>query len=699
MNDVKFDDYRNFILNEIRIDAGEKGQTPGDSFLEYGLDRLNSMGELIDPQVRHLQKTCRSNKIMSFDAFGFDPSDKSFVLITNDYSDTPDAKISKTDIDKFRTRMLNFVQEIYDGKVRDYFDKTDDMIFVGENVYNRMHKKFIDYENDDSIDKIKLYIITNKMLSERITSFKCDDFQGKKVELNVWGIRRFYELDQSGKEREAIVIDTNKFDLEGIPFIKAQMSGNLDYDAYLAIVPGMFLHKIYYEFGSRLLEGNVRTFLSIRGKVNKGIRKTIHEEPTKFFAYNNGIACTASSVKFSKDNKLITSMADLQIINGGQTTASLTSAVLKDKKNLENIFVPVKLTVIKDEDYETMIQNISKYANSQNSVKTSDLFSNHPFHRCFEDLSKRIPAPMSSEDVNNTYWFYERSRGKYEQEQFRYITQSEKNKFVKKFPKNQRIKKEELAKYYTCAELCRPDIVSKGGEKCMSFFAEHIDKEFQNNPNNFNDQFFRKAISYAILFKATDKLVKDSEWFRSETYSKPYIVAYTISKIIASLPSGYCLDFDKIWKKQELYDSLTSEIKKVAFLTNKFINGYSGNIREYCSKEDTWKKYKEYPISLNLKKDKDLCSLEYMEQENRVLKKEKKSSDDANLMVSVYECGGTYWTRLRDEGIAREILSSKEIDLLNLAIKFTKGKINPTDSQLKTIWSIRKKLDDAGVLV
>lgn len=699
MNDIKFEDYRSFILDEIRRDAVEKGQTPGDSFLDYGLDRLSSMGELSDPQIRHLQKTCRSNRTMSFDAYGFDTSDKSFVLLTNDFSDRTDAKINKADIDKLRMRMINFVQEIYDGKVRDYFDKTDDMIFLGDNLYERMHKKFIDYENDDSIDKIKLFVITNKILSERITSFKCEDFQGKKVELNVWSIRRFYELDQSGKEREAIIIDTNKFGLDGIPFIKAQMSGNLDYDAYLAIVPGIFLHKIYYEFGSRLLEGNVRTFLSIRGKVNKGIRKTIHEEPTKFFAYNNGIACTASNVKFSYDNKFIISMEDLQIINGGQTTASLTSAVLKDKKDLENIFVPVKLTVIKDEDYETMIQNISKYANSQNSVKTSDLFSNHPFHRCFEALSKKIPAPMSSEDVLNTYWFYERSRGKYEQEQFKCITKKEKNDFAKKFPKNQRIKKEELAKYYTCAEACRPDIVSKGGEKCMSFFAEIIDKEFNDHPNNFNNQFYKKAISYAILFKTTDRLVRDSEWFRPETYSKPYIVAYTISKIITSLPSGYCLDFDRIWKKQELYDSLISEIERVAYLTNRFINGYAGNIREFCTKEETWKKYKSSPLTLNLEKDKDLCSIEYMEQENRILKKEKKSSDDTNLMVSIYELGSNYWSKLCEEGMARGILSPTEIDLLNVAIKFAKGKASPSDKQLKSIWAIRNKLDDAGVLV
>src|SRR5690606_10761122 len=141
-----------------------------------------------------------------------------------------------------------------------------------------------------------------------------------------------------------------------------------DYDAYLSIIPGKLLSDIYWEYGSRLLEGNVRAFLSIKGKVNKAIRKTIKDEPGKFFTYNNGIACTAKKIILSKDNKKITNIADLQIINGGQTTASLTTAWSKDKVSLDNIFVPMKITVIKSDEYDEMIQNISKFANSQNKV-------------------------------------------------------------------------------------------------------------------------------------------------------------------------------------------------------------------------------------------------------------------------------------------------------------------------------------------
>ena len=696
---MAFEEYKKEYLDDIRINAQIESVLPDEYFLEDALDKLTAMGELTDPVIRPIQKRCRNNKIMAFDAYGFDASDKSFVLISNDFKDTADATLTRTELDTIRTRMLNFIQEAFDERLQEYFDLTDEMLPVGRNIARRMKKDYVDLDNDDSIDQIKLYIITNKTLSDKVTSLRCDDFLDKRVELNVWSIKRFYDLYQSGKDREPILIETDKYGIKGIPCIKAEMSGNLDYDAYLAIVPGYFLHSIYYDHGSRLLEGNVRAFLSNRGKINKGIRETIRKEPTKFFAYNNGIACTAAKITLSDDKRFITSMEDLQIINGGQTTASLTSAVIKDKLPLDNIFVPMKLTVVKNDDYDMMIQNISRYANSQNSVKNSDFFSNHPFHRVFEALSKKIPAPVSGDNVNNTFWYYERSRGKYDQEQFKITRKSEKEAFARRYPKSQLIKKEDLAKFFTCAELLRPDVVSKGGEKCMSFFAEYIDSQYQKTPEYFNDEFFKLAICYAILFKATDKIVKNSDWYISASYIKPFIVPYTISKIIVNLPKGYCLDYDLIWRKQTLYPSLSCQIEKVAHATNEFIRNSVGSAREYCSKEETWKRYKEVSLSLDPQFVNDLISKEVMDERIQGEIKEKKLEKDVNWLVEIYNLGNSYWTDLLKEGMKRHILSPMETDLLNLAIAFTAGKKVPSEKQAKLIWKIRNKLDQAGVLI
>lgn len=696
---MAFEEYKKEYLDDIRINAQIESVLPDEYFLEDALDKLTAMGELTDPVIRPIQKRCRNNKIMAFDAYGFDASDKSFVLISNDFKDTADATLTRTELDTIRTRMLNFIQEAFDERLQEYFDLTDEMLPVGRNIARRMKKDYVDLDNDDSIDQIKLYIITNKTLSDKVTSLRCDDFLDKRVELNVWSIKRFYDLYQSGKDREPILIETDKYGIKGIPCIKAEMSGNLDYDAYLAIVPGYFLHSIYYDHGSRLLEGNVRAFLSNRGKINKGIRETIRKEPTKFFAYNNGIACTAAKITLSDDKRFITSMEDLQIINGGQTTASLTSAVIKDKLPLDNIFVPMKLTVVKNDDYDMMIQNISRYANSQNSVKNSDFFSNHPFHRVFEALSKKIPAPVSGDNVNNTFWYYERSRGKYDQEQFKITRKSEKEAFARRYPKSQLIKKEDLAKFFTCAELLRPDVVSKGGEKCMSFFAEYIDSQYQKTPEYFNDEFFKLAICYTILFKTTDKIVKNSDWYISASYIKPFIVPYTISKIIVNLPKGYCLDYDLIWRKQTLYPSLSCQIEKVAHATNEFIRNSVGSAREYCSKEETWKRYKEVSLPLDPQFVNDLISKEVMDERIQGEIKEKKLEKNVNWLVEIYNLGNSYWTDLLKEGMKRHILSPMETDLLNLAVAFTAGKKVPSEKQAKLIWKIRNKLDQAGVLI
>lgn len=695
-----FYEYRKEYLDDIHINAQIEGSLPDEYFFSSVLEKLSAMGELIDPIIKPTRKRCSNNKILAFDGYCYDESDKSFVLIVNDFKDSIDGTLTRTEIETIKQRMLNFLQEAYDNKLCDFFDITDDMLIVGNEVGKRMRIDYVNLENDNSIDKIKLYIVTNKILSEKVTTLKSEDFLGKQVELNVWSIKRFFDLYQSGRDKEPIVIETSKYGVKGIPCIKAEMTGNLDYDAYLAIVPGNFLNQIYYEHGSRLLEGNVRAFLSNRGKINKGIRETIRKEPTKFFTYNNGIACTASKIILSSDGHYIISMEDLQIINGGQTTASLTSASLKDKLSLDNIFIPMKLTVVKNEDYDTMIQNISKYANSQNKVKDSDLFSNHPFHRTFETLSKKIQAPNKAECVNNTFWYYERSRGKYEQEQFKLLKKSEKDNFLRKYPKNQVIKKEELSKYFTCAELLRPDMVSKGSEKCMAFFAEYIDDKYQKNSEYFNDQFFIQCICYTILFRTTDRIVNKAYWYNIGGY-KLNIVPYTISKLIQSIPNGYCLNYDLIWKKQELYPSLVCEIEKLAQITNNFIQKSSGIIvTEYCKKEETWKKFKEFEFKLSNDFINDLASKALVDEKMRSEIKDAKLNTSINIENEIVRLGGIYWRNLMEEGKKRKILTPLEMDLLNIAASIdTPYPKIASPKQAKLIWKIREKLENAGVLV
>ena len=80
------------------------------------------------------------------------------------------------------------------------------------------------------------------------------------------------------------------------------------------------------------------------------------------------------------DGLVIDSIKDLQIVNGGQTTASLFHTRRSDKADLGEVFVQMKLTVIDDEKSEEVVPRISEFANTQNKVNAADFFSNHPFH-------------------------------------------------------------------------------------------------------------------------------------------------------------------------------------------------------------------------------------------------------------------------------------------------------------------------------
>lgn len=181
---------------------------------------------------------------------------------------------------------------------------------------------------------------------------------------------------------------------KGIQCLPAHID-SADYESYLMVMPATILGELYGKYGDRLLEQNVRCFLQARGKVNKGIRSTIITDPEMFFAYNNGITATAREVitETEDDGIYIKEIRDLQVVNGGQTTASLFHTSRKDKVSLEKIFVQMKLSVVDGEKGEVVIPKISEYANTQNKVNAADFFSNHPFHLRMEEFSRRLWVP------------------------------------------------------------------------------------------------------------------------------------------------------------------------------------------------------------------------------------------------------------------------------------------------------------------
>ena len=101
-----------------------------------------------------------------------------------------------------------------------------------------------------------------------------------------------------------------------------------------------------------------------------------------FFAYNNGITATAENIETveSPNGLLLTGMRNFQIVNGGQTTASIHAALRNKEVDLDRVFVQMKLSIVNTDRAQEIVPKISEYANTQNRVSAADFFSNHPFH-------------------------------------------------------------------------------------------------------------------------------------------------------------------------------------------------------------------------------------------------------------------------------------------------------------------------------
>lgn len=700
---MDLNDYLIRFTEDIRDSSVRDGETPKDTFLKKIVTSLEEINVIADPTFLSFYKKGINGRIMAFDLFSFEKADNSITFLINDYVDDEEpGSISLSDINTLFNKMLNFIEESYTGNAIKYIDPSSDVYKFSKQLKERLEIDFLKLQNDESIDKIKLIIITNKKVSKRVKGLAEETFLDRAVEKNVWDIERIYEMEKTSQTHEPVYIDVRKYtNGKGLPYLKADFEKVKDYESFLSIVPGKFLSDIYYEFGANLLEGNVRSFLGVKGKYNKGIQRTIREEPDKFFIYNNGIACTALEVTFSDDGREIVAIKDLQIINGGQTTASLSTSFKKRESNLDDIFVPMKLTIIKNTDSVELVSNIARYANSQNKVTDADFFSSHPFHSELEKISKRVHAPGS---LHTTIWYYERARGMYQQEQFKLKSKTEIDSFLKKFPKNQVIKKEQLSKYIFSAQLFRPDIVSRGAQFATKEFANYIDQVFEKDRSSINDYYFKKIVVYAIIFRDVDSLISKASWYQTGGY-KLNLVPYTISKIISSIPSNKEIDIEKIWKNQMIYPSFARQVNVVAPQIDRFIKDSGGMIvTEYAKKQSTWEKLKEIKISLLDEFIDDLfdkslsIATEKTEKKKEVEKKEISIENEIVRLAFTEECN--YWSRLLQEGKRRKLISQEEDDIISrYLIPLSRGANKvPSSVQMKKIWAFRERLSDEGVL-
>ena len=425
-------------------------------------------------------------------------------------------------------------------------------------------------------------------------------------------------------------------------------------------------------------------------------------EKSRFFTYNNGISTTAKEVKVKctpQGGLIITEFFDLQIINGGQTTATLAATNIKNNADLSDIYVQMKLTVLKNSNPE-LIRNIAKYANSQNKVKTADLNSSHPFYVRMEDFSRRIYAPLTSGSIVQQLWFFERVRGQYEQPLMQ-MTKAQANNYKLTRPKNMKFTLTDLAKYMNASNMM-PNYVSWGGEVNAAHFHNYMEKLWDKNDSVFNELFYKKLIGKKILFAKIETVISDQQWYQENRAYRPQIVAYTFSKLVLSAKKVRKeINYRQIWDLQSVpveFEKDIALIGKIVFDKINDPNRSTTNVETYCKKQECWDIISETSYQVTDELMEILISAKDKASEEAAAKKEQKFDNGICDEIAIFKKGAEYWQKIIDRGKKQDVLSDADVWVLSNAIKYCQMKYTQlTKKQLKDISEVIFKLKENGI--
>jgi hypothetical protein len=580
-------------------------------------------------------------------------------------------------------------------KVETFFEKSCLTKFVGEmetsHQANGLARTILD--EAERISRVRFYLLTNAQLVGSIKELPPRIENGREWSYRVWDLDRLERIWGRGEPEEIVV---NFVEMFGRPLVCLPAGNGADeIKSFLTVIPGDWLAQIYDRYGGRLLEQNVRTFLQVRGKVNKGIRKTILDEPHRFFPYNNGISATAESISEKQEGgvALVTELRNLQIVNGGQTTASIFNVMKKDRATqVADVSVQMKLSVVAPEIASEIVPKISRFANSQNKVSDSDFFSNHPFHVAMEKFSRDIAAPALAGSQILTHWFYERTKGQYANAML-YLSPARKREFLLRSPRTQVISKTDLAKYVQTFR-CLPHEVSLGAQKNFAKFADYISAEWESRQNDFNELWFRRAIVEAIVFRTAEKLVLAASWY-AQGY-RAQTVTYGIALLMTRVrEKGYELDVQRIWRDQTINDVFQQELLHCCKLAqDAMINAAARNnvinVTEWCKRKACWDdilKIEYEPSSglLQVLKPRD-----EVQEDTRDARQEQRFLNRAEAQIAVVNAGGAFWRQVHSWAITSDEITPSDLRKLDLARQLPRRIPNEDDCvrlmEIKTLY-------------
>lgn len=691
---MELGEYRKELLEEIRVTASLMCESKANMFVRTLCDFLVDLEVIASYEECFISITSVKDKRKTFtmDAYSYDSVDKSLTLIAALYNDSDnEIVLTKSDATKLFTKVENLISEVFAELLNNKFD-------ISTNQYDFINE-FSNKQED--ITKVRILIITDSVASKTLLKLENGILNGIPIEYGIWDISRFHNVIGNGDYKENLEVDFKKYSPKGVQLLYAN-NGSCEYKSYLGVIPAEVLANVYDEYGSRLLEGNVRSFLSVRGSVNKNIRRSILNEPEMFFAYNNGISATATNIELQYEGNVayLVRAEDFQIVNGGQTTASLSNAKFKDKADLSKVYVQMKLTQVEDDEAVRIIPQISRCSNSQNKVNEADFFATSGFHIRMEQISRRLYAPATGGNQFGTHWFYERARGQYLQEQLK-MTPSQRKTFTNQNPKSQLITKTDLAKYINSWEGL-PHTVSKGAQANFLAFATEVDPKWRENNEIYNEQYFKDTIAKAILFKSVEKLVSNQHWYQNSYRAN--IVTYSIALFAYRVKSkfkGYDFDFSKIWNSQGVPQDI---LKVFADITKKVFDRITSpgratmNVTQWCKKQICWEHVKEIEINLDNSISKYLMGGFEKRKKSSEGKKEQRFMNEVEAQTKVISLGEAYWQKVLKFGREKGLVDNNDEKVLRIVVSMNSMKI-PSSKQCNQLFDLVEKLKDEGIIV
>lgn len=680
------------LFQDIKTTADAYGIYLEDAFFDIVTDQLIDAGEFDEAERAFFRPAQGGIRV---DGYCGDPLESAIAqeagqgtlgLIALDFNqDTDLTTLTNTDMEADFRRLEKFLTQSLNARFRNSLEPTDPGFGLADLINTRWEK----------ISRVRLYLLTNKKLSARVEGKKASSIDGREIVYNVWDITRFGNLVSSGRERERLIIDFNELPGGSLRALLASKPNDRN-QVYLAAVPGLDLAYIYDRWGTRLLEQNVRVFLQARSNVNKGIKRTLENEPELFFSFNNGITATAEAIttEITDEGSVITGLENLQIVNGGQTTASVYAA-FKAKHDLSRVYVQMKLSIVSPEAAKELVPRISEYANSQNKVSAADFFANHPFHVRIEEFSRRILAPAKDDSFALTKWFYERARGSYRDAQA-YLTPAAKRKFAKEYPKAQSFTKTDLAKYLM-VWTDKAYMVNRGAQKNFAEFAKDVADAREKNDRQFSEVYFKYLIAKKIIFDLAGKVVQSRDWYEAGGYRSQHVVLAVGALANAARTLGKSVDFLSIWNRQAVTPAFERALGQAADAAHDVLmqpgEGYR-NISEWAKQPKCWNALKQKNVYWDEGWISELISLE----EEREIKsegvKDQKELNGIEAQSIVVEAGAQFWQNVLEWCKKEGEATDKERGILQYAASMP-NKL-PSDKQSIILVDLMARLRKSG---